>query len=693
MARQQGDLARAATLFITAEAWREARECYAQAGQRRQAAELSERLGDWAHAARTWEALNDPDRAAAAYLEAKEWRQAAQIYERTGALPQAAACREKTGDWTSAALLYERADRLDDAVRCHRQAGNWRRVGELEQQQGHFPAAARALIQAAQSLAARSPAARSPAARSPQQEDELADLWSAAEDCCVKTGDEAEATQCRIQAARLRHQPYIEMEIVPPQQMVIGRYELLRFTLHNVGGGVAHKITVHHIPSDFVGELKKTLILDDLKPGHVLRQDFAIQPQVSGPVPLGIDVDYTDDAGEIVRITYQTRIDVVKPGEIVSPAASTPAPKTAPPLSRTYADFDVLLDHPRGDCCPVHVLNAPAGEARGDFRMPFPAAEWAAIQAQLNQGSVDEATLRGWGRQLFEALFRDQVATCLSASRAITAPGKGLRLRLRIQPGALAELPWELLYDPQRGEFLTLSTRAPVVRHLHVGRPVQLPALPPPLHMLTVVASPENLPTLDVQKEVAALRAILQPLIDAGQLHLHVLASPTARALREHLLDHPCHLLHFIGHGGIDAEGGYLVLEDEHRQRDRYTAAAFCRLFGGQMPRFAMLNACLTAGDAVRACVQGTERAFVGVAPALVRAGVTAVVAMQFPISDRGAHVFSADFYRMLVRRGPVDEAIDQARIAVTIDLGTDNSDWSAPVLFLRRSSGELFPS
>jgi hypothetical protein len=29
----------------------------------------------------------------------------------------------------------------------------------------------------------------------------------------------------------------------------------------------------------------------------------------------------------------------------------------------------------------------------------------------------------------------------------------------------------------------------------------------------------------------------------------------------------------------------------------------------------------------------------------------------------------------------------------VTIDLGTDNSDWSAPVLFLRRSSGELFPS
>jgi CHAT domain-containing protein len=105
-----------------------------------------------------------------------------------------------------------------------------------------------------------------------------------------------------------------------------------------------------------------------------------------------------------------------------------------------------------------------------------------------------------------------------------------------------------------------------------------------------------------------------------------------------------------------------------------------------------MLNACMTANDAISVSGEGRERAFVGVAPALVRAGAMAVVAMQFPVSDQGARIFSAEFYRMLVRRKPVDEAIDEARFGMTINLGLDTSDWVAPVLFMRDTSGRLFP-
>ncbi|MBN1139452.1 MAG: PQQ-binding-like beta-propeller repeat protein [Anaerolineae bacterium] len=673
MARRQGDPARAAALFEAAGAWAEARDCYAEAGQRRKAAELSERLGEWARAAESWEALGELARAAAAYRAAQAWPQAASLYERAGLPVQAAACYEKAAVWDRAGDLYEQAGLPAEAVACHRQAGRWQRVGELEQRQGQFAAAAVAWMEAARKMQAQAPA----------REGDQAALWSAAEACWVKAGDEAQAAPCRVQVARCRRRPYIEMAVAPPEQMTQGQYALLRFSLKNVGGGVAHQIVVHHIPDDFTGELDESRALRDLAPSESVQTAFSIRPLVSGPVPLGIHVDYRDEAGEVVRITYRTRVDVAEPGTAVLTAA-------LPTLSRTYADFDLLIGHPHRDAYPVRVLDAPAGEAQGAFILSE--FDWSTIQAQVNGGAVSESTLRGWGRQLFEALFREGVGACFAASRAMTVQGQGLRLRLRVESGALAGLPWELLYDPQAGEFLALSARSPVVRHLPVARPAQLLALSPPLHMLAVVASPQDLATLDTQAEIAALRAVLQPLLEAGQMQLHVLVPPTAPALREYLLDQPCHLLHFVGHGAVDAGGGYLALEDEDKRADWRDAAAFCRLFGGQMPRFAMLNACLTAGDAVRACEWGTERAWVGLAPALVQAGVTAVVAMQFPVSDRGAQVFSADFYRMLARRKPIDEAIDQARIAVTAEQGTGGSDWAAPVLFLRGRSGDLFP-
>ncbi len=712
MARQQGDPARAAALFEAAEAWPEARDCYAQAGQRDKVAELSEQLGEWAQAAQTWEALKDLERAADAYCKAEDWPRAAQLYERAGALPEAAVCYEKAGDWGRAARLYERVNRLDDAARCYRQTSDWRQVARLERQRGQFADAATAFMQAARQIQVQEPAL------TPARETDLAELWSAAEDCCVKDDDPDRASECRLHVARYRHKPYVEMTVAPPEQMFKGRYALLQFNLKNVGGGPARQVIVHHIPNDFTGELEESRSLRDLPPSESIQTAFSIRPLVSGPVPLGVNVDYRDDAGEVVRITYQSRIDVTEPqssavynvhiqsatglaigdgARVIQnvPAPLPVAPAASPPLAmvRTYADFDLLIGHPHGDVYPVHVLDAPAGETQGDFHPPFKATEWAAIKDRLHRGQVDEATLRGWGRQLFEALFRDRVATCFASSRSMTAQGMGLRLRLRVEPATLSELPWELLYDPYGGEFLALSARSPVVRHLHVGRPAQLPPLAPPLHMLIVAASPQDLPPLDIQNEIAALRAILKPMIDAGQVQVHVLTPPTAQALREYLLDHPCHLLHFVGHGGVDAGGGYLVLEDEQKRADRRDAATFCRLGGGKLPRFVMLNACLTASDTVQMCERGAERAFAGVAPALVRAGVTAVVAMQFPVSDRGAQIFSADFYRMLARRRPVDEAVDQARIAVTIELGAGSSDWAAPVLFLRGNSGDIFPT
>jgi CHAT domain-containing protein len=104
----------------------------------------------------------------------------------------------------------------------------------------------------------------------------------------------------------------------------------------------------------------------------------------------------------------------------------------------------------------------------------------------------------------------------------------------------------------------------------------------------------------------------------------------------------------------------------------------------------AVLAACLTARD--RTAEGASERAYLGVAPSLVDAGVPAVVAMQFSLTDAGGRAFAQDLYQMLARHKPVEEAVDQARVAVMLEMGMGSRDWAAPVLFLRGDAGVLFP-
>ena len=56
------------------------------------------------------------------------------------------------------------------------------------------------------------------------------------------------------------------------------------------------------------------------------------------------------------------------------------------------------------------------------------------------------------GRVLFEALFTSEVLSCYRVSQAAAREqGKRLRLRLRVEAPELAVLPWEFLYDEDRG--------------------------------------------------------------------------------------------------------------------------------------------------------------------------------------------------------------------------------------------------
>ena len=84
------------------------------------------------------------------------------------------------------------------------------------------------------------------------------------------------------------------------------------------------------------------------------------------------------------------------------------------------------------------------------------------------------------------------------------------------------------------------------------------------------------------------------------------------------------------------------------------------------------------------------NRAFVGVAPNLVRRRIPAVVAMQYSIFDSTAKLFADEFYRTLALGWPVDAAIQTTRNAISMDIGLGKPDFATPVLYMRAKDGVI---
>jgi len=67
------------------------------------------------------------------------------------------------------------------------------------------------------------------------------------------------------------------------------------------------------------------------------------------------------------------------------------------------------------------------------------------------------------------------------------------------------------------------------------------------------------------------------------------------------------------------------------------------------------------------------------------------VVAMQYPIADKAALIFSREFYRTLALGYPLETAITEARKGIFVELGAHGREWGNPVLFLRAKDGQVF--
>lgn len=371
-----------------------------------------------------------------------------------------------------------------------------------------------------------------------------------------------------------------------------------------------------------------------------------------------------------------------------------------------YDDFTLQVDRTSTADLRVRVLSSPAGEGSSEHPLPDDLISLESLlsaRVETHRGprgmvppteeGVEGPSPRKVGARLFEHLMHGRVRTLFDQSLggSFGAEDRGLRIKLKMDPGDrriehLTALPWELLYRAETEDYLALSRRTPIVRYLDVPRPNRPIPLPETLRVLVAMASPNDQESLKLKDEKDRLERAI-----AGQrgIKLSLVEHATAERVRERLVAERSHVLHFMGHGDFDAERreGLLFFEREDGSSDPLSGRALATSLK-DLPDLGLvfLNACNTA----RSSVPGGGSPFSGVASALVLGGMPAVLAMQFPITDRAAIRFSQAFYRHLASGEPLDIALTEGRHAIHVD-NAKSLEWAIPVLFVRVPDGMVF--
>lgn len=331
------------------------------------------------------------------------------------------------------------------------------------------------------------------------------------------------------------------------------------------------------------------------------------------------------------------------------------------------------------------------GEDTETFRVPFPRRRIESLPLlfeRLRKAQQEEQELRPTaeeiGDELFRSVFSGKVGELFQKTRVrLEAQGRGHGLRIQLDFDLndsslvpFAALPWELLRDGSGGGFLSLIPRTPLVRYVSMSWSA-VNNFEGPLKILVVQSSPkeEGLNPIDFKTQWKAIWENLDPQPD---IRVDSVLHPSLNGLQRKLLEDTWHVLHFVGHGGLDPETGQgrLYFESATGRRPEPVTGTLLGQHLMSCPdlRLVFLNACRSG--MIR---RNRQHPFNSVAMSLLQAGIPAVIGAQAPISNEAAATFSAAFYDRLAARDPVDAAMVQGRLAV---LRTLPFDWGNPVLF-----------
>lgn len=295
------------------------------------------------------------------------------------------------------------------------------------------------------------------------------------------------------------------------------------------------------------------------------------------------------------------------------------------------------------------------------------------------------------GRALTDVVFGDpDVLALFQRTRGAAADaGRKVLLRLMLAPNAVAELPWELLVDPEHGPhtFLTLSRDVHVVRQARVRTsPVRVEPVAPPLRMLLILSSPLDGDAgragvaFDLYEGKRSILNELEGISRRGLLQIDVEDRPTIATLRSAISRRRrgYHIIHFIGHGVPTG----LWLENRQGRATQTSADEFDSLLRACPElRVVFFGACKSAQSPEGEPLSDFDAP--SLADRCVRDSSPVVVGMRAVLPFPTERLFTRFFYQSLAGGRTIVEAVTLARAATYSDedVGRGLLDWAVPSL------------
>jgi CHAT domain-containing protein len=356
----------------------------------------------------------------------------------------------------------------------------------------------------------------------------------------------------------------------------------------------------------------------------------------------------------------------------------------------TFLDFQISKNPATGGFEVRLVADAWQAQAAFGYDLENPRLNRVVQGLEANQCSLDN--LRDIGIALWSGLMAGEVGKLFEGIRQ----GAGLQeskpdggrarflFRLTLPP-ELEPLPWEALHFERGFGFLSSLPDHTVVRapSQDIDGPAQPPMHQGPVRVLAVAPAGSG---LDLEwNNLDRLGGLLPDRLQVQRLGGRV----TPDLLRDTLRLSRSDVLHFSGHGELTDVGGTVIRLNDEDGRDRWLdGEAFSHLLVGTDVRLAVLN-CRMGGSAV------PHRSMSGLGPFLLRAGVPAIVAMRYEITDAVAIRFAERFYSELLgglEPGRVDLALEHARESIFINQTEDVArDFVTPALYLAPGCEQLF--
>jgi hypothetical protein len=311
-----------------------------------------------------------------------------------------------------------------------------------------------------------------------------------------------------------------------------------------------------------------------------------------------------------------------------------------------------------------------------DFRIPFSREEVENALAANYPSQASTQGLSSLGSSLFSTLFSGDLGRSLWRRMAeVERFDRGLRLRILSNSERTQHLPWELMFDPSRGDFMALSGRIALVRTRPEGyKKNEVPAAP--LKQLRILAAEAD--TTGGATQTTADVEILRGL-PAALTEVTVINNATPAALQSALQHGKFDVFHFAGSGEVlpfvSKRGGVrqalrlIGVTDSEALLDRQVLGKMLRDAG---VRLAVLNACWT--DWVARSVARYVPAVLG-----LREGAQVESCLRLAES----------FYGSLVRsRMPLDLAVTAARQAMNLSARPGVADWCKLIFYLQQADG-----